>query len=564
MPSSNEIKQWLVEQFESQGTLTRKRDWKRTKKHKDDQGRVRRVFTHPALGDVAVVETIDGLALDAAPPPGNSDAPGALEKSTGFTRPTWTHAQIQAAGRLMDALRDGDLDPEDAANHPDYLEAYPCLPSHFSFCFPPDTYGNEGEEGRALGDGLGELCIRVDEMGGSDPEEYLSTVIFERLESLGLASLDENHWGVGSRGKSTRIEEMVRKLLGLGLNYNPEECMLARPLTAAGATQPTPVSNAPRGTGVAHASKNFFEALKDDNVLMAETILQQVSIEATLDMGDGRTWARAAYEAEAFSVLSLLLRSDAPVFGPTDRKPLTDRRGMMLRGNHAEQEQDLLRLMVEAKGWDPEHPLDSHSITQGRRARDEWAQAAWPDRLDADIPWVNEAWDLLAQRVGEADADESFVHVWCRQAFVGVGGPPIPTRVSEALKRRPELLDTWPDRDDPRPWQALTKWGTSPSVAPVLFETARMLEVDLPNLGPVGEKGQSFLEWARERQQLARQALEQEIENSRGGFIIVTTHHDGRRTTGQQECEDRWSQAMAVQRALEGWGAPGAGRRPGP
>lgn len=91
-----------------------------------------------------------------------------------------------------------------------------------------------------------------------------------------------------------------------------------------------------------------------------------------------------------------------------------------------------------------------------------------------------------------------------------------------------------------------------------------MLEVDLPNLGPVGEKGQSFLEWARERQQLARQALEQEIENSRGGFIIVTTHHDGRRTTGQQECEDRWNQAMAVQRALEGWGAPGAGRRPGP
>ena len=46
--------------------------------------------------------------------------------------------------------------------------------------------------------------------------------------------------------------------------------------------------------------------------------------------------------------------------------------------------------------------------------------------------------------------------------------------------------------------------------------------------------------------------------------MIVKDYGNGRRVTQQQECQERWSRAMALQKALEQWGAPPAGRKPGP
>ena len=102
MPSSSEIKQWLVDQFDSKGTPTKAGEWKRVKKHKDTEGRVRRVFQHPVLGDVAVVETDRGLELD-------SPTPGVPAQVSRFTRPSWSPSQTQAAQRLMGAVRDGQV-----------------------------------------------------------------------------------------------------------------------------------------------------------------------------------------------------------------------------------------------------------------------------------------------------------------------------------------------------------------------------------------------------------------------------------------------------------------------
>ena len=552
MPSSSEIKQWLVDHFHVSGTPTKAGDWRRVKKHKDAQGRVRRVFQHPVLGDVAVVETDGGLELDSPNP--NTTTPASR-----FTRPSWSASQTQAAKRLMDTLRDGQLDVEDAAEHPDYLEAHACLPSHFSFCFPADTYGNEGQEGVAIEDRFGELCVWVKDVGGSDPDEYLPTVIRDRLEGLGLSLMDEYHWGLDSREGDVSIEEMVRRLISLGLAYDPDECMLAKQLMAAGATRPSTAPAEGEDAGLTQARQDFFQALKNDDEGEVQAILQRVAPKALADLGDGRTWVRAAFEAHAYRALALLLRHGAPVFTPTDRKGLMeDRMGRLWRDDPA-QAQVVLRLLVEAPGWDPEHALASIDVTQGQAARDEWAQAAWPSHLASDDPWLAEAWNRLARRVGETKAHESFAHAWCMHAFLGKGGQGIPARVAEGLAQHPTLLNTWPDRRNPRPWQALTRWCESPGSWDTLFGVARQLGVDLPNLGPVGDTGQTFLEWARARQLGAKQAVERERERSRTGFTIVMTHRDGRQVTQQQEYLGRWSRALAMQNALEQWDKPGAG-----
>lgn len=127
--------------------------------------------------------------------------------------------------------------------------------------------------------------------------------------------------------------------------------------------------------------------------------------------------------------------------------------------------------------------------------------------------------------------------------------------VAQSLARCQTPLNTWPDRGNPRPWQALTRWCESPWAWPALFGVARQLGVDLPSLAPVGNEGQTFMEWAQARQRDAKLA----VERSHAGFAIVMTQRDGRQITQQQEYEMRWSQAMALQNALEKWDKPGAG-----
>lgn len=140
----------------------------------------------------------------------------------------------------------------------------------------------------------------------------------------------------------------------------------------------------------------------------------------------------------------------------------------------------------------------------------------------------------------------------------------MPALVAEGLAQHPTLLNTWPDRRNPRPWQALTRWCESPGSWDTLFGVARQLGVDLPNLGPVGDTGQTFLEWARARQEAARQAVVRELARSQTGFTIVMTHRDGRQVTQGQEYQGRWSRALALQQALEQWDKLPMGRRLGP
>lgn len=58
--SSADIKAWLVKEFESRGTLTKEKDWKRRSKSKNDQDEEVRVFEHSVLGTHTIIESNTG------------------------------------------------------------------------------------------------------------------------------------------------------------------------------------------------------------------------------------------------------------------------------------------------------------------------------------------------------------------------------------------------------------------------------------------------------------------------------------------------------------------------
>lgn len=557
MPSSQDIKAWLVERFSAQGRPSLERDWRRTKKHKDAEGRVRRVFEHPALGTVAVLETPEGLALD-----GPSAPSAAL--SSAFTCPTWSPTSVAAAERLMAAMRAGEVHSEDLEDHPNYLDGYAALPGQFAFRFPSDTYDNDYDDGMTLQDGMGDLCIEVADRGDADPDQYLPHAIEDRLTSIGLCSLDEYHWGLADgEGKGfVSIEDMVGRLLGLGLVYTGEGCMLAPDLVPAGATRPTPQPELEDVQPLKHA---LFAALKSDDVVAVHGLFQDARPPMLLDVGNGRTWVQAAYDAKAFQSLNLLLACGAPVAAPNDTREWFGGDGTM---NYRWREMPdtnkaFLRLLAAASGWDPERPVTTHYFSEGERARDEWAQSAWEGMKPRDS-WLDEAWDTLAGRVGTEAADESFVHAWCMRAFVSPRTRKIPDRVAAALEANPALLDAWPSRTAPVAGQAFLKWCSSATSAPVALELGKRLGVYLPSLGPMGRQGKTLLEWAKDEQKAALDAVRRERASSQHGMFMVMQYPDGRQVTLEQEYQGTWNEAMALQKALEEWPRGPSGRKPGP
>lgn len=552
MASSNEIKQWLVEHHQANGVATRASEWKRLKKSKNADGHIVREFYHPTVGKVTVMETPAGLVMS---PAGPAPAPA-------FTTPVFTPASLAAASAVLNDYRRAlweDQEKERASSEwlrkqPLFLEAFPALPAQFTFSFPADTYGNEGGGNGVDGDAT-ELCILVKEKDQDDPHYMTVDLIGDRLRALDMEAEDEYHWALQTG--PTTVRQWVSRLLGLGLVYDPTDCIMATELLALGADRPAP---GPRlgPTRAVHAQ--FQKAIRTDDVVTIASLLGETDAEGKpVEWNDGseQTWVESAFENRAWNALSLLLAADAPVASGSMSKVWEYHRPW-----HEDWQEDpartqsVLQLLALSNGWNPEGSLTpqyQRFDERGGLERDAWAKTVVMGPWTSEhAQWVGQAWDLLAERVGEGHANDSFTRAWFTMRHT-LNTQGFTERLIEGLRENPAPLHAWPSRTQPRPWQALATLASHESSFDWASGLAKQLGVDLPTV--VCEDGQTVLEHARQKAGWAKERTRRD----QGGFTIVLKYADGTTRTQDQENRMAWRKAQRVVDALESWGTVASG-----
>lgn len=166
--------------------------------------------------------------------------------------------------------------------------------------------------------------------------------------------------------------------------------------------------------------------------------------------------------------------------------------------------------------------------------------------------WVGQAWDLLAERVGEGHANDSFTRAWFTMRHTP-NTQGFNERLIEVLRENPAPLHAWPSRTQPRPWQALATLASHESSFDWASGLAKQLGVDLPMV--VCEDGQTVLEHARQKAGWAKERTRPD----QGSFTIVLKYADGTTRTQDQENRMAWRKAQRVVDALESWGTVASG-----
>lgn len=554
MASSDLIKAWLVDQYRTLGVATPAKGWKRLGKDVDTQGRVVRTFTHPLVGSVAVLETPQGFSFVAH----------AWQEEPFFTKPSFSPSSLKLARELLNdmadpSLRDSSAFLDGLPKDPRYLEAFPALPSLFSFWFPADTYDNdyENETGRGVDRTVEDLCIYVEAPGQDD--YMLTQLIHDRLCALGLSPDDEYHWSFGSDGHLT-VREWARRLIALGLVYQPEECLFGKDLTALGATAPGVVDAPPPPKPWQHA---FAATLGDDDAAAVKRLVEELSDtpEELANDGRGNTWVDAAFGCKALSIVEVLLANKAPLRCPGQSEAQACLwRWRRLEEASPDQVQRVLRLFAAHPDWDPERDTswNPRSIVL---ERDEWARVATgleANRLND--AWLLGAWEVLSERVGEAGASESFVRAWLHWSDREMSAA-FTRRCLRVVEERRELLDAWPSQSTPFPQQALDALvrDHGPSGFSRAIELAQRLKIDLKDVK--GADGDTLVQSLQKRVNVAKECWENQIERSRGRLILVFRDANGNDMTQSESCRREWLKEKARLDQLEAFVIPVTPRR---
>lgn len=567
MASSDELKRWLVEHFQSQGVTTREGEWKRQKKHKDARGQVRREFAHPVVGTVGVVETPQGWFLEEAI---------ASTVSSGFHRPSLSSSAMASALELLkehtENTDDCDTFFDELPNDPRYLEAYPALPALFRFCFPCDTYENPESEGMGIDQPVGELCILLEDIHGEDT--YLSSAfISQRLRGLGMDADDEYHWRF-PKNRQKSVRDWVKDLLALGLVYDPETgdegCLFKEQLVREGASAPVQSNPVPKSSTWEHRLTAVLAKDEDSSLGQMLQEMEELPVKPWDNNGRGQTWVEAAFERRAYRCLALLLISGAPIGEAGGGLWETMGRWRLLIASekeHIKPAQDALIALARSPLWEPEKMVSLEVIgtkTFDSLERDAWAQAAIHLGLaEQELAWLQRAWDTLAQRVGQASADESFVHAWL-STFADKKPAGFILRCVEAVEKNPAVLDGWPERKSPSQGQALVelmRWTDGSKLARAA-DLAQRVGLELPSLQ--NKEGKSILEVARHECARAHQNWEAAVKNQAGRVELVKVRANGTYVSRESELRKQWNDWQTVVEFLEEWKQPSLGKKPSP
>lgn len=400
MTDSDACKRFLVAHHAAQGQVSRESEWKRIGKSRDAAGRWVRGFRHPRLGEVRVVETAAGLALEGGAAAGcESDPDG------------------EGARRLLERFfvlserareEEPDKDPLDAVlESPEYARCGHALPRWMTYWFPAETYGNEDLTADRLDRPADGFCVFVEDAVSGDPDSGAVDLVKPFMPDW-LDPIDEYHFEA-VKGCGRTLREMMAHLDGLGFRRDETQCVLGR-RSASGLAPGLP------GADAGARPSDIGPFLRNDDWVGLNTFLEANPTLRSQTTRSQESWIRLAYEQKAVTCFGGLLL-DAPPIGRFFFDDLVE---------------DALR--PGGPAWvDYVAPVLAHPV-HGNPCRTEWGDArleslllqkVWSprDRVDPPRQAAAAAWVAAAIESQPAEIQDD---VWVRAAC-GCGKP------SEAL-----------------------------------------------------------------------------------------------------------------------------------
>jgi hypothetical protein len=218
--TTEQCKAFLVNYFFEQHPAihSEEKEWKRTKKYKNEEGLWLRDFTHPTLGNITLVETAQGLNVI------NPDMAKTVNLSDDHININWLTFDKKSQGEALKLVKhyveELDID-EESSRFEKYSYA---IPNHIGFYFYEEYMDNSlAEKKRSTKIGNKDFVVTIAPLCDPHFDQHINWLIGNFLPDY-LDEASEALYEI--QDSEVTLEQFVRDMSQRGFVYLKDECAL--------------------------------------------------------------------------------------------------------------------------------------------------------------------------------------------------------------------------------------------------------------------------------------------------------------------------------------------------
>lgn len=235
---TEDCKKFLIDFFNEPNTTgliksTSEKEWKRTKKYKNEKGVLCRDFMHQQLGSFTIGENT-GSALIFLGVADTNIFVASNSSQSEYQQRIWSDAEKKGARTIMKKYQElnDKNDTDSIYTTPEWQQWSYALPSQFAFHFPEETYGNVPSavtngllspvqyNGKYGEDGFNFIMI---EKVFDEPDLYSSDMLKHSTLTSWMDKTDEYHFEFEDGAPAgILVKDLIKALLKAGFEYNPK------------------------------------------------------------------------------------------------------------------------------------------------------------------------------------------------------------------------------------------------------------------------------------------------------------------------------------------------------
>lgn len=231
--TTEDCKDYLVKFYKDKGAITQEKDWKRTKKYKNDDGLWVRDFNHAGIGNISLLESRNGLLSLLESNDNNSSTLVNSHKIKSFDLTVFSPAEIKKAWDVYKKYYDDD-DENEYPGGDEFIEKHDqsirSIPGILNWCIVPDAYENYELDGKNISWNFNMKGYNIFMFDNKNYHEYGGDEhLLQKYLPKYLRSMDEYHYEIT---KDITVEELVRDLSILGYthvnSHVADDCVLKK------------------------------------------------------------------------------------------------------------------------------------------------------------------------------------------------------------------------------------------------------------------------------------------------------------------------------------------------
>jgi hypothetical protein len=229
--TTEDCKEYLVKAYKDKGATTQEKDWKRTKKHKNEDGLWVRDFNHAGIGNISLLESATGL-LSIIDSTQNKTLSTPVSNSTAthsFDLTVFSDSEIKKAWSTYKKYYEPENDQDDdfVILHDKSIRA---IPSILSWYIAPDAYENYELENKKITWDFNMKGYNVYMFDHENHHEYGGDEhLLRKYLPKYFSKMDEYHYEILT---DVTVEQLVRDLSIFGYSHvnehYDEDCVLKK------------------------------------------------------------------------------------------------------------------------------------------------------------------------------------------------------------------------------------------------------------------------------------------------------------------------------------------------